>query len=202
MSRPRLAYLQRDRDRHGNTRGQVRIERKKRVRIRGDYGSKEFITAYRAAVYGTKPEKQKRPTKKDTLRWLIMEYRKSTDWLDYSAATKKQRDNIFYHILQKAGDKPYRDITKKVIIASRYERAKTPSQAGIFIKAMSGLFKWAVEAEYVTVDPCLGVKTPKCKNKDGFVAWTEDDIEKYQKKWPPGTKERVWLDVQLYTGLR
>jgi len=59
-----------------------------------------------------------------------------------------------------------------------------------------------VEAEYVTVDPCLGVKLPKRKNKDGFAAWTEDDIEKYQKKWPLGTKERVWLDVLLYAGLR
>ena len=35
-----------------------------------------------------------------------------------------------------------------------------------------------------------------------FPAWTEEDVEAYQRKWPIGTKERVWLDVLLYTGPR
>jgi len=46
---------------------------------------------------------------------------------------------------------------------------------------MNGLFKWAVGAEYVTVNPCLGVNPPKPKNKDEFTAWTEEDMEKYHK---------------------
>jgi len=200
MSRPRLAYLQRDRDRHGNTRWYVRIDRKKRIRIRGDYGSKEFIAAYRAAVYGTKPENK--PAKNGTLRWLIMQYRKSTDWQNYSPATRRQKDYIFAQVLDKAGDKPYVAITRKTIMASRDERADRPSYAANFLTAMSGLFKWAVEAEYVSVNPCIGVKPPKRKNKDGFAAWTEEDVQRYHAKWPLGTKERVWLDVLLYTGLR
>ena len=32
--------------------------------------------------------------------------------------------------------------------------------------------------------------------------WTEDDVAQYEARWPLGTKERVWLDVLLYTGLR
>jgi len=49
---------------------------------------------------------------------------------------------------------------------------------------------------------CTGVKLPKRKNKEGFVAWTEDGIQRYHAKWPLGTKERVWLNVLLCTGLQ
>ncbi|WP_336743173.1 tyrosine-type recombinase/integrase [Aureimonas altamirensis] len=28
------------------------------------------------------------------------------------------------------------------------------------------------------------------------------DVSRYEARWPIGTKERVWLDVLLYTGLR
>jgi integrase len=32
--------------------------------------------------------------------------------------------------------------------------------------------------------------------------WSEDDVAAYERRWPIGTRERVWLDVLLYTGLR
>jgi len=203
MSRPRLPYLQRDHDRHGNARWYVRKDRGKRIRIKGVYGSPEFKAAYEVAVYGKSLKaKPKRLTKRDTLRWLIMEYRKSSEWMNYSARTRKQSDYIFSQVMDKAGDKSYKDITRKVIMASRDERADRPCAAANFLTTMNGLFKWAVEAEYVASNPCLGIKAPKRKNKDGYAVWTEEDVAKYQAYWPVGTKERVWLDVLLYTGLR
>jgi hypothetical protein len=36
----------------------------------------------------------------------------------------------------------------------------------------------------------------------GYAPWTEEDLERYEAKWPIGTKERVWLAVLLYTGFR
>jgi integrase len=30
----------------------------------------------------------------------------------------------------------------------------------------------------------------------------EDDVTAYEQRWPIGTRQRVWLDVLLYTGLR
>jgi integrase len=60
----------------------------------------------------------------------------------------------------------------------------------------------ACEAGHVAVDPTAGVKDPAERRSEGFVAWMEEDIEAYQERYPLGTKERVWLDVLLYTGLR
>jgi len=45
-------------------------------------------------------------------------------------------------------------------------------------------------------------QTSKGKEYRGIVAWTEEDVAKYQAFWPVGTKERVWLDVLFYLGLR
>jgi integrase len=67
---------------------------------------------------------------------------------------------------------------------------------------MRGLFRWALDTGHVTADPTVGVANPVRKKTDGFPVWTEDDVARYEARWPVGTKERVWLDVLLYTGLR
>jgi integrase len=66
---------------------------------------------------------------------------------------------------------------------------------------MRGLFVWAHGNDLVGNDPTAGLKVKKPKT-DGFPVWTEDDIEKFETRWPIGTRERVMLDVFLYTGLR
>ena len=67
---------------------------------------------------------------------------------------------------------------------------------------MRGLFRWAFKAQHVKADPTFGVVNPPRKTGDGFIAWTEEHVEAYERKWPLGTRQRVWLDVLLYTGLR
>src|SRR5262249_22826399 len=43
---------------------------------------------------------------------------------------------------------------------------------------------------------------PKLPKTGGFIPWSEDDIAAYERHWPIGTRQRVWLDVLAYTGLR
>ena len=52
------------------------------------------------------------------------------------------------------------------------------------------------------VDPTIGVDDPLLPKTEGFPVWTEDHVAAYEKRWPIGTRQRVWLDVLLYTGLR
>jgi integrase len=49
------------------------------------------------------------------------------------------------------------------------------------------------------IDLVVGPAKPK---SGGFPPWTEDDVARYEARWPIGSKERVWLGVLLYTGLR
>lgn len=55
---------------------------------------------------------------------------------------------------------------------------------------MRGLFRWAKKSGLVKVDPTAGVENPPKPKGPGFVAWTEADVEAYERRWPVGTKER------------
>jgi integrase len=107
------------------------------------------------------------------------------------------------HVIASAGDLPIAAITSEKVIEGRDKRAaRTPHQARNFLDALRGLFRWALEAKHVRLDPTAGVKNPKRKKGQGFKPWTEADAEAYMKRWPIGTKERVWFDVLCFTGFR
>jgi site-specific recombinase XerD len=97
---------------------------------------------------------------------------------------------------------PYAKVTEATICAGKERRSKTPHQARNFLDSMRGLFRWAREANLIKTDPTLGVRNPERKQGDGLIPWTEEHVEAYQACWPLGTRQRVWLDVLLYTGLR
>jgi integrase len=137
-----------------------------------------------------------------TLAWLIERYRETPAWTGLSNATRRQRENIFKAVLKTGGQEPFARITERTIAAGRDRRGKTPAQARHFIDAMRGLFKWAKGAGHATTNPATAVEYPTQKKSDGFPVWTEADLSRYEERWPVGTKERVWLAVLLYTGLR
>jgi integrase len=138
-----------------------------------------------------------------TLAWLIERYRETNAWTGLSLATRRQRENILKHVLDSAGHQSIGKITKATIVAGRDRRAKTtPFQARHFLDVMRSLFRWAVEAGMVKVDPTVGISDPTLPKTAGFPSWAEEDVATYEKRWPIGTRQRVWLAVLLYTGLR
>jgi integrase len=159
------------------------------------------MAAYQSAASG-KPVTNAGKAATGSLAWLIARHRETTAWAALSPATRRQRDNIFLGVLRSAGAEPFTKVSRSIIVSGRDRRAATPAQARNFLDAMRGLFRWALEAGHVTTDPTAGVSNPPRQKGNGFPAWTEDDIARYQANWPIGTKERVWLDILLYTGLR
>jgi site-specific recombinase XerD len=123
-------------------------------------------------------------------------------WQALAPATRRKRERIFRHVLETAGNKPFIRINTAVINDGLDRRATTPAQARNFLDAMRGIFWWAVKNNHVKIDPTAGIDNPQRKSSDGFPTWTEEHVETYQRHWPLGTRQRVWLDVLLYTGLR
>jgi integrase len=203
MPRPRPPHLHREVTRHGKAVWYVRVGKGPRIRIRAEFGTPDFAAEYQAAISGSAKPKVRGAPKVDSLAWLIARYRETTTWMALSAATRRQRQNIFRHVIEGAGETPYVRVDSAAIAAGRDRRAATPAQARNFLDAMRGLFRWALDAGHVKADPTIGVKNPpREKGGEGFPVWTEDDVAAYERRWPIGTKERVWLDVLLYTGLR
>ena len=203
MPRPRPPHLLRQVSRHGKTVWYVRICKGPRVRIHSTFGSPEFNAEYQAAIAGL-PARQhsKELTSTGTLAWLVERYRETHAWTNLSAATRRQRESIFARVLESAGRQPISKITKAAIIAGRDRRAITPFQARHFLDAMRGLFRWAVSAGLTNSDPTASIANLPRPRTEGFKVWTEDDIAAFETRWPIGTRQRVWLDILVYTGLR
>jgi hypothetical protein len=160
-------HLHREPTRHGKLVWYVRIDHHgPRIRIREEYDTPEFWAAYRAAIDG-EPAPKKAGAKTGTLAWLISRYRDSVAWASLSQATKKQRENIFLHVIKSAGEEPFAKITRKTIAAARDRRKDTPFAANNFLKTMRGLFRWALESGFVDLDPTEGIKASIPRTK-GF----------------------------------
>jgi integrase len=201
MPRPRPPHLHREQSRHGRVTWYVRRHHGPRIRIQAKFGTPEFEAEYRAALDGT-PIKRTKQAAVGTLQWLWERYRETTVWTALSLATRRQRENIMRHVLLQSGHEQVTAIKRQHVVAGRDRRARTPAQARNFLDAVRGLFRWALDAGHVKTDPTSGVKNPPRPKTAGFPVWTEDDVDQYERRWPIGTKERVWLAVLLYTGLR
>jgi Site-specific recombinase XerD len=200
MPRPSPPLLLKERTRHGRTVWYVRRGDGPRTRIKGEYGSDEFWTAYHAAIENESPRAAIAAS--GTLQWLWEQYRETAAWASLSPATRRQRENIMLHVLAKSGGEPFAAITEGDIEAGKDARRATPSQARNWLDAMKGLFRWAKKAQHVKTDPTRDVDNPKRPKTKGFPEWTEADVVAYHARWPLGTCERVWLDMLLYTGPR
>jgi integrase len=202
MPRPRPPHLHREETRHGVVTWYVRRGHGPRIRIKAEYGSEAFWSEYRAALEGA--PKPTTTAKAHTLAWGLARYRESSAWATLSNATRRQSENIYRNVIKTAGDVPLRDITSDTIKAGRERRAAAPHAANNFLKSMRRFFKWAADPEggkLVAVNPTIGVKLLKGKNKDGFHTWTDKEITRFETRWAIGTRERLALDLLLYTGL-
>jgi integrase len=201
MSRPRPPFLSHEVNRHGKPVWYVR-RHGKRIRLRAAYGTPEFDTEYQAALTAAPQQPSKGGPATGTLAWLIECYRQDNAWQSLSLTTRRQREHYFKQILETAGSKPIDAITTKTIKDGIKRRENiSPSQARHFLDVMRGLFRWALEAEKITIDPTATI-TMSRRQTDGYLTWTEEHVAAYEKCWPIGTRQRVWLDVLLYTGLR
>jgi integrase len=201
MSRPKPPHLYRERTRHGLLVWYVRRGHGARIRLRAEYNGPEFWQEYRAALAGT-PKTAPAPTT-HTLAWAIDRYRQSSAWAGLSVATRRQTENIFKAVIKTAGSVALRDITSETLTKGREKRKGKPHAANNFLKSMRRLFKWGADPDggnLLAANPALGVKLLRGNNPDGWHTWTEEEITRFEERWPIGTRERLALDLLLYTG--
>lgn len=197
MPRPRLPNVVIEIDRHGRKRCYHRKGKGKRtpLPLPGAPGHQE---AWEAAQRG-----QAAPTQTSaasgTLAWLIARYKASAHFASLKPSTRAMRDNILKRLEKDAGHVPFRAITRKHVNEGIDRRA--PHAGNTFRKVLSGLFKWAVSVEMVAVNPCDGANRHNIKSA-GFHKWSVAEVRQFHARWSVGTRERLALDLLLFTGLR
>src|SRR5829696_5265505 len=137
---------------------------------------------------------------KGTVGWLISLYKKSRAWCeDISQETRNMRGAFLQKMEEQAGDLPLQAITRAKI--EEGISARSQNQGRHFFHTMRGLFKFAIAHELVDKNPTDGI-TVKKDNGEGHLPWPMEMIEKFEQRWPLGTKQRLIFDIYLYTGLR
>lgn len=200
MPRPRPPGLIHEKTRHGSYVWYYRPDKGPRIRIRGDYGSLEFTAAYRAAMLGQSSDGTKVAEAKGTVRWLVSRYQQSAAFLALAPSTQRMRGNVLKAICKTAGGVALARVDRKMMAEGRDRRAATPFAAITFLKTMSQLFDWAVDAGHMPSNPAKDVKRPSPKTT-GFAPWTDEHIIAYCEAYPIGTRERLAMDLMLFTGL-
>ncbi|WP_439400476.1 tyrosine-type recombinase/integrase (plasmid) [Bradyrhizobium sp. PMVTL-01] len=78
----------------------------------------------------------------------------------------------------------------------------TPVVQGNWMSALRGLMKFAVKTQLIASDPTAGVVKDKAEPSDGHVGWPEDDVAKFRKTHPLGTRQRLALELMLNLAVR
>lgn len=202
MPRIKYPYLQREKTRHGVWVWYVRIDRAApRIRIRGDYDGEQFKAEYLAAIAAAPAMVKPAAAHKGSMQWLVDRWRESSDWHMTAKSTQRQRENILVHVLEKSAGFPFAKVSDSDILAGRERRMKTPFAANNYLKTMRALFGWAKEAKLVNINPAAEVAFLSRKT-GGHEPWTAEDVARYAARWPLGTRQRIAMEVLLWTGLR
>jgi integrase len=93
-------------------------------------------------------------------------------------------------------------LRRKHVIEMRDEIGAThPAAANNFLRMLRMLINHAVEKEWRTDNPVLGVKPIKYAT-DGHKTWSEEDVAKFIERHPIGTKAYLAMMLMLITGGR
>lgn len=202
-------YLVEDTDRHGNVRLYFRRKGQPKVRLAETPGTPEFDREYlRAFNKETASPPNERlaivTPKPGTLRWLCHQYFASASYQALGQATRKGRRRILEAVCARAGDAPVTAWEPRYVAKLRDERATSPAAANEIVKSLRQLFGWASSPEYghMIGNPAAKVPYLGGRNPDGWRAWTEADVIKFTAAYRTGTKERLAIDLLLFTGVR
>jgi integrase/recombinase XerD len=83
----------------------------------------------------------------------------------------------------------------------RDRKAATPAAANNRRKYLSSMFGWAVENGLLRFNPAREVRKIRYATA-GFHSWTVDEVCRYEKRHPVGTKARLALGLLLLLGPR
>ncbi|MDR4307674.1 tyrosine-type recombinase/integrase [Chelatococcus sambhunathii] len=199
----RLKYVIEDVDRHGNVRLYFRRKGYPKIRLRGAPGSDEFMDAYRKALAGAVPIPAKPSVATPgSLRAISIEYfRHLATRKDLEPSTVRVRRGVIEGLCREHGDKPLGRMMPHHVADFRDDRADRPEAANAIVRALRGLFDFAVEKRLVASNPARSVKLLSTGSQ-GHRAWTLDDVATYEAKHPLGTSARLALALLLYTGQR
>ena len=194
--------------RHGKTRWRYRKSGRKDVMLPGEPHTEEFDEAYQRAILGRSAPIIRHPNSGHP-RSLKAAYRllkETTEWraLDDRSRTR-YRQTIERVLTLKIGgvewgDGPIADLKRAHVKKILSEFSHTPHMERIVLICLRKLIMVALDEEWIESDPTY--KMSRNPQTDGHKAWTPAIMEKYEKRWKIGTRQRTAYALALWLGNR
>lgn len=202
MAKIDLPYVQRFKDRHGHLRHYYRRRGVTRVCLPGIPGSAEFMAAYAEAdARSPRIDHAAKRVQPRSINALVIEYYRSSDFLDLQPQTQANYRNILDRFRARFGDRSAVTIEPTHLNAIFHKMADRPGALRNLRRRLMKAFALAVELGWRKDNPVRETKSRKSRSA-GFIPWTDDDIAKFERRWPSGSRERLALALLLYTGVR
>ena len=92
-------------------------------------------------------------------------------------------------------------LTRQHVQVMVNRRGATPFGQRNFLNTLRALFKWAMQEGRIPDDPTIGVTRLKASTS-GYRTWGDEEIARFERRFPIGTKERLAFGLLLFTGQR
>jgi integrase len=182
----------------GRTYLSFRIGKGPRTRLPDDPASADFRQAYAAAMAG---ETMRCPVVKTdsagTIGALIASYMRSTQFISLRDTSKAGYVTRLEAIRVDHGHRAVVGLTRERINKILQPLADRPGAALDTLKKLRILIRRAIEDGILQHDPSAGIKRPKSKP---VRAWTDAEMDAFERRWPLGTKQRTAYELMLNVG--
>jgi integrase len=186
-------------DRHGVRRVRFR-KGGSSIYLTGIPWSADFMRAYAAAleaagVAATNIGSDR--TIKGSFNELLARYYRSADFAGMKPSSQSKRRRVLERFRNEHGHKPFARLERIHIQNIIDAKAATPQGANELGKALRVVLGYAEWLDLIPKNPAVGVKLFPRKG-DGIAAWSEDEIEQFERCHAIGTKARL-VTLLLYT---
>jgi integrase len=188
-------YLKGGRLYHYFRRGNVNI------RLPGAPGSKTFMDAYAAALDGPAAPVGADKVIRGSMTALAADWYGSNGYTSLSASSQRTYRRLLEAFLADHGHRLVSQLEPQHLLRILAKMSATPAQANALRNVLRQLLQHGFDNGWRKDNPIRDVKRLKYAKKP-FATWSEEDIGKYEARWPTGTRARLALALLLYTGQR
>lgn len=188
------------RDRHGKVRWRFRRRGFPQAQTTLAFGSDEWWAWYKAATEGERTQIGAERSAPGTFNALIAAYYLSQDWRRKAEATRRTYRGEIERFRQAHGDKRVKHL-QAAHIRKMMDRASGPAAANNLLRVMRSLMSFAKDRNWRPDNPAEHVQKIRYRS-EGYHTWTEDEVARFEARWPIGTRQRLAFDLLLHTAQR
>jgi enterobacteria phage integrase len=197
----RLPYIKEYTDDCGVRRRYFRRKGFKGGPLPGPIGSPEFMEAYQAHIGGKPALLARDANGPGTFGGLIADYYRSVEYANLKPNSKTLYRYALEPLKEKHGHRPLGTMTRENLVRIiETIGSRAPGMANLTRAVLQKMLKVAVARGQIRINP-LADKVEAYKI-GAHHSWSDSELERFEVRWPLGTRQRLAYALLFYTGQR